>query len=216
MKKVSIYKNETIAFDVDIQNGFSPNCPNELPVKRATEIVEESLKTHKMCKYKIMSKDTHPPKAEWSATDDKPVFSEVGLPNVDIRWPNHCVVGTKGFELIKGLPHPSEYDFLVYKGAEKDMHPYSAIYHDLTKNISTGVMEFAYANEMKNFIVNGLALDYCVKETVIDLARQGFKVILNLSGTRGVAEDTSKTAINEMFSAGVILVNNLDEIEILN
>ena len=215
MKKIKLKKENTAAFDVDVQYGFTPNCPNELPVPGGNEIVDECLKTHKMTKFKIMSKDAHPPKGKWVATDEKPVFSEVGLPNVDIRWPNHCVVGTKGFELLEGLPHPSEYDFIVYKGVETDMHPYSPIYHDLQKKISTGVIEFGKINQINNFILNGLALDYCLKEAAIDLAEY-FNVYVNMSGTRGVNDETSIKAIKEMKEAGVIFIDSLDEIIIDN
>jgi nicotinamidase/pyrazinamidase len=211
MKKIKVNYFKTAAFDIDAQNGFTPVCPNELPINGGEEIVEECMKNHTKANWKVMSKDAHPPKAEWTATEENPQFSPVYLPNVDLRWNNHCVVGSKGFNLLDGLSHPSEYDYLVYKGVESDMHPYSPIYHDLDKCISTGIIEWAICRKIKTFIVGGLALDYCLKEGVLDLCEAGFKVIVNLAATRAVSEEI-ESHIKDMKDAGAIFVANADEI----
>jgi len=186
---IKIDKNKTISFDIDSQNGFTPNCPGELPVEDGHNIVEELNNNAKFTKYRFMSKDAHPSNGYWTANKKYPQFSKVDEENVDIRWNQHCVVGTYGFELIDGLPKPSEYDFLVYKGVEKDMHPYSPIYHDLKKNISTGVIEMAKILGVDTFIVGGLALNYCLGEGVKDLKKAGFRVIINLASTRGIGDE---------------------------
>jgi len=213
--KIEINFDKTVAFDIDAMNGFTPLCPDELPVKDGDKIVDGCLQNHTKAKFKVMSKDAHPPKAEWSADEDNPQFSKVGLPNVDIRWNNHCRVGTFGFQLIDGLPHVTEYDFLVYKGVEKDMHPYSPIYHDLDKKISTGVIEWATVKEIDTFIIGGLAFDYCVKQGVIDLCKAGFRVIVNLSATKSISGDM-KTHLLEMESHGAIFIENTDILTIKN
>jgi len=214
MEKYYVNYEQAVAFDIDAMNGFTPNCPNELPVEGGDKIVSECLQNHTKAKFKIMSKDTHPPDAEWNASKEKPIFSEVGLPNVDIRWPSHCVVGTYGFKLLAGLPHPSEYNFLVYKGAESDMHPYSPIFHDLKKTISTGVIEWATVNKIKTFILGGLALDFCLGEGAKDLNNAGFGVIINLGATRGIAEIKKlKELISEMKEAGIKFIDDASEIE---
>ena len=210
--KINIKKEKVISFDIDSQNGFTPNCPDELPVKNALDIVDELNLNATYAQYRFMSKDAHPENGIWTATDENPQFSLVNEKNVDIRWNKHCVVGTYGFELIDGLPHPSEYDYLVYKGVERDMHPYSPIYHDLNKTISTGVIEMAKILGVDTFIIGGLATDYCIREAVLDLRKAGFNVILNKAATKGVADDLSKTYI-EFEKNGVIIVENAKEIE---
>jgi len=196
---IKINKNKTISFDIDSQNGFTPNCPGELPVNDGHNIVDELNNNAKFAKYRFMSKDAHPSNGHWIATSKEPQFSQVGEKNVDIRWNQHCVVGTYGFELIDGLPKASEYDYLVYKGVEKDMHPYSPIYHDLNKTISTGVIEMANCMNIETFIIGGLALNYCVGEGAKDLKKAGFRVIINLASTRGIGdENILKNYINEL------------------
>lgn len=132
---------------------------------------------------------------------------------MDIRWATHAVPGTKGFELIAGLPNPSSYDFFVWKGVELDMHPYGACYHDLGDRMSTGVIEYLKVRGISTVIVGGLATDYCVKTTVMQLLRAGFKVVVNLAACRGIAADTVAAAINEMRGAGAQFVETAQQLQ---
>lgn len=209
---------KTVSMDVDAQNGFTPLCPNELPVVDGDKIVEECNKNAKKAAFRYMSKDAHPYQGAWTV-DEKPMLTPVGLPNVDVCWPRHCVVGTYGFELIKGLPKPSEYDFIVYKGAEFDMHPYSPIYHDLAKKISTGVIEKARQDGIECFIIGGLALNsemtpLCVGHALMDLSNAGFRVILNLGATVGLGSENGKKDFIKMLikEYKIEVVNTADEI----
>ena len=204
-------KNRTVSFDVDSQNGFTPMCLGELPVHDGHNIVDELNDNAKFAKYRFMSKDAHPSNGIWTADKNNPQFSTVGEKNVDIRWNQHCVVGTDGFELINGLPHPTEYDYLVYKGVEKDMHPYSPIYHDLNKTISTGVIEMAKALNIETFIIGGLATDYCVTEAIFDLKKAGFNVILNKSAARGIGN--LDEIYNNFILNDVILIEDSSELK---
>ena len=204
---------KTAAFDVDAQYSFTPECPDELPVVGGTEIVDALNEQATLASIRVGSKDAHSPQAVWVANEKRPMFSPVDGQNVDIAWNQHAVPGTKGFELIKGLPKPAEYDFFVWKGIELDMHPYGACYHDLNDKLSTGVIEYLKDKAIENVIIGGLATDYCVKTTAIQLKRAGFNVIVNLKACRGIAEDTIATAINEMRSIGIQIVHSSDELK---
>ena len=149
----------------------------------------------------------------WVATPEQPMFSSVGTPDVDIRWNSHAVVGTYGFELLEGLPHPRNYDFFVWKGMEPDMHPYGACYHTLDWKAnpkSTGVIEYLKVQGIRTVIVGGLATDYCVKNTALQLADAGFNVVLNLASSRGIAPDTIAAALDDMRAAGITIVDNVN------
>ena len=125
----------------------------------------------------------------------------------------HAVPGTKGFELIDGLPKPSDYDFFVWKGIELDMHPYGACYHDLGNTMSTGAIEFLKCQGVKTVIVGGLATEYCLKTTAFQLKDAGFSVIVNLAACRGIDPANVKLAINEMQQSGMTIVNSASDIE---
>lgn len=205
-------KTKIASFDVDCQYTFTPICPNELPVPDALAIVNELNHQAKCAQYRLGSKDAHSPSAVWLADEKNPPFTPVDGEHVDIRWAAHAMIGTKGFELIEKLPTVSEYDFFVWKGIEPDMHPYGACYHDLTHKLSTGVIEFLQTKQVTTIIVGGLATDYCVKNTVLQLLDAGFDVIVNLAACRGIADDTVNSAIMEMEAQGASIINTVNEL----
>lgn len=208
--KIHLPKSTTASFDVDPQNGFTPLCPQELPVPGGDEIVAFLNAQAQFARIRVGSKDAHPINAVWEATKDKPQFSPVnGHPNVDICWNRHCVPNTFGGRLLSGLPREIEYDFFVWKGIEPDLHPYGACYHDLANARSTGVIEFLQARGISSVLVGGLATDYCVKTTALQLAKAGFQVIVNLAACRGIAPATVEGALKEMKEAGIVVLENL-------
>ena len=207
------HKDKTASFDVDAQNGFTPLCPDELPVPGGHEIAAALNAQAKLASFRVGSKDAHNPDAKWVATEAKPQFHPVdGHPELDIHWKRHCEVGTYGFELLAGLPHPKQYNFFVWKGVENDLHPYGACYHTLdwkTNRVTTGVIEVLRANGIQNVIVGGLATDYCVKNTALQLRDAGFEVILNLAACRGIDPKTIAEAIKEMAAAGIVIADEV-------
>ncbi len=199
---------QTIAsLDVDAQYGFTPACPQELPVPQGEDIVTELNHQAQFAQYRIGTKDAHSPSALWVANAQAPVLSPIEGKHMDVRWPVHCVPGTKGFQLIQGLPHPAEYDFFVWKGIEPDMHPYGACFHDLNETLSTGLIEFLHSKHIKVVIVGGLATDYCVKNTVLQLLKAGFRVIVNLAACRGLNGDTTQAALTLMRQCGATIIS---------
>ncbi len=209
---ISIEAKKTAAFDVDAQYTFTHDCPDELPVSGGHEIVDALNEQATFSSIRVGSKDAHSPKAVWIANDEQAMFSPVVGKNVDIAWKLHAVPGTKGFELIEGLPRPADYDFFIWKGIELDMHPYGACYHDLGDQLSTGVIEYFKVKAIETVIVGGLATDYCVKTTALQLRAADFEVIVNLEACRGIAEDTVSAAIEEMKLAGIVIINRTQEL----
>src|SRR5690606_30471871 len=155
--------SKVAAFDVDAQKGFTPLCPDELPVPEGHLIVGELNAQARFAATRVFSKDAHPANPSWLATPEHPTLSPIEGANMDVRWTRHCVPGTAGFKLLDGLPAVCEYDYPVYKGVEPDMHPYGACYHDLGDRVSTGVIEFLKARLVETVLLGGLATDYCVK-----------------------------------------------------
>ena len=202
-------KESTASFDVDVQKGFTPLCPGELPVAGGEALAEALNRQAGLARIRVGSKDAHPINAIWKAEEGKPQFSQVSGRSVDMRWNLHCVSGTKGHQLIDGLPHPADYDYFVQKGVEPDMHPYGACYHDLEERQSSGVIEYLKVNGIETVIVGGLATDSCVRTTALQLCRAGFKVVVNLEASRGIAPDTVSKAIDEMIENGITVVESL-------
>lgn len=202
------------SFDVDAQRTFTPLCPDELPVPGGDEIAEELNRQASLAGWRIGSKDAHSPNAAW-VTDDPERIGHPGAPAAHARefWPVHAVPGTEGFELLPDLPHPVDYDYFVWKGVEPDMHPYGACYHDLDEQRSTGVLEWLTERGVSHVLVGGLATDFCVKATALQLKEAGFETILNLAACRGISREGTEKALAEMHAAGVIIVPSGEALE---
>lgn len=201
------------SFDVDAQKGFTPLCPAELPVPEGDAIVPALNQLATRAQLRIGSKDAHSPQAAWVVDSHEQMLQPLPLANADLTWVSHCVPGTPGFELLEGLPAPLDYDYFVWKGVEPDLHPYGACYHDLAEQRSTGVIEFLRHNAVDHILVGGLALDYCVKTTALQLRRAGFAVTVYLPACRAIARDTADAACTTMREQGITLASSLDELD---
>lgn len=199
----------TATFDIDCQKGFTPICPDELPVAGGDQIVGALNAMALLGTIRMGSKDAHAPSAPWVTTDPTKIATPTGIKEAPLAWPAHCVVGTKGFELLDGLPAPEDYDFFVWKGVEGHLHPFGAVYHDVSETRTTGVIEFLRARGIARVIVGGLAYDYCVKSTALQLAKAGFEVIIPLEAVRAISKETADQASQELEAAGVILVSTV-------
>lgn len=200
-------KKYIASFDIDAQNTFTPVCPDELPVAEGDQIAGELNAQAQFASLRLASRDAHSTFALWLSDEQNPPLSPIaGHPDLDIRWPAHAIIGTKGFDFIEGLD-PAAYDFQVFKGIEPDKHPYGACYHDLKNTLSTGAIEYLRCHGITTVICGGLATDYCVKNTLLQLKAAGFDVILNLAACRGIAPDTVSQAIKEMRDAGVQIIS---------
>lgn len=147
------------SFDVDAQKGFTPLCPDELPVAGGEQIGPTLNELASRAHLRLGSKDAHSPHAAWIAPSHAQMLQPLPLANADVSWVSHCVPGTPGFELLDELPAPLDYDYFVWKGVEPDLHPYGACYHDLAEKRSTGAIEFLRHNGVQRVLVGGLALD---------------------------------------------------------
>ncbi|MCS3460847.1 nicotinamidase [Aeromonas sp. BIGb0445] len=198
------------SLDIDAQKGFTPLCPDELPVPGGDEIVAALNGQAALASLRIGSKDAHPRAPLWVTGQP---LTPLPHANVDLSWPSHCVPGTQGFELLDGLPAPIDYDFFVWKGIEPDLHPYGACYHDLAGRRSTGLIEFLRSRNVSTVLAGGLATDYCVKTSVLQLRHAGFRVIVHLDACRGIAPETIASAHVQMTEAGAELARSLTDIQ---
>lgn len=202
-----------VSIDVDAQKTFSPLCPAELPVMEGNLIVEELNAQAKLADLRVMTKDAHSPSAKWLVENPADMLKPTGLNDADLTWVSHAIVGTYGYELLDGLPQTKEYDYCVWKGVDPELHPYGACFHDIEEKLSTGLLEWLKCKGADMIIVGGLATDYCVKTTVLQLLKGGkWKVIVNAAACRGIAPDTVNAAWKEMSDAGAVILENTEKI----
>lgn len=202
-----------VAIDVDAQKTFTPLCPDELPIAGGDEIVNELNAQAALAHLRVMTKDAHTPSAKWLCTQRNDIGTPTGLPNADCHWVAHAMVGSYGYELLDGLPNEIDYDFCVWKGTSPDLHPYGACFHDFQEKLSTGLMEWLHKQNASILIVGGLATDFCVKTTVLQLLNGGnWQVWVNQAACRGIDPTLTEAAWQTMQQHGAKLFHNAQHI----
>ncbi|MFA3790026.1 isochorismatase family protein [Aliiglaciecola sp. SL4] len=207
-------KSKIASINVDPQKGFTPICPDELPVNEGDKIVPELVAQNALADFIIGSSDAHCEQALFRVEKDEDQFKPLEYADTDCTFKMHCRPGTIGFELLDGLPAATEYDFFVWKGVAPELHPYGACYHDLAEKLSTGVIEYLVFNNVDTVIVGGLATDFCVATTAIQLQNsRHFNVALNLAACRGINPDGVKEQIEIMKTKGITILENSHEVK---
>ncbi|MCP9235189.1 bifunctional nicotinamidase/pyrazinamidase [Lewinella sp. JB7] len=198
-----MYDNATALLLVDLQVDFMPT--GMLPVAEGDAVVP--LANALMPRYRtvVATQDWHPANHLSFAANHpwrKPgqVIDLEGLPQV--LWPIHCVQDTWGAEFVDGLD-TSGITEVFQKGTDPTIDSYSGFY-DNGHRKSTGLADWLRERGIEEVHVMGLATDYCVKFTVLDALKEGFRVVLIEDATRGVELTPGDVvaAVREMRTAG--------------
>ena len=168
---------------VDLQNDFCPN--GALPAPDGDRIVPVINKLMDKFDYVLASKDWHPTKT---------VHFE--------KWPVHCVHDTPGAEFHPDLD-TSKIDIILLKGTDNKDDGYSAF-----EATNEDVAAYLRQKKISELYVVGLVTEYCVKQTVLDALRNGFKTFLIEDAVQGICKDKNDVpmAIAEMKKAGALMV----------
>ena len=172
---------------VDVQNDFCPGGTLAVPhgdevIKPLNKLIDEFLERGEPV-YK--SRDWHP------ATTKH--FAAYGG-----TWPVHCVQNTEGAEFHRELRDDPRIT-VISKGLEND--GYSAFDH-------TDLATQLHNQDVEEVVVGGLATDYCVKHTVLDALKHGFRVkaVENAMRPVDLQPGDGERAIDEMRDAGAEIV----------
>ena len=193
---------------VDVQNDFCPG--GSLAVKDGDQVVlvVNKLTKSNMFDLVVFTKDWHPSNMDAFASqhEGKNPFDTYTNNNgdVDTLWPDHCVDGTDGAELHKDIDLNIPNLYIFKKGLEFNSHPYSG-FGDLSHDDSSGLLEFLKEREITDTYIVGLALDFCVRDTAIDSAKNGFDTRVILNGTRAISDDITPT-IQALLSESVTIL----------
>jgi nicotinamidase/pyrazinamidase len=175
---------------VDVQNDFCPG--GSLAVADGDKVVavlNRHIEKFDRAGLPIFAtRDWHPARTKHFNTDGGP-------------WPPHCVQGTEGGKFHPALALPNS-AVVVSKGMNFEADSYSGF--EATDAAGTGLAERLRGLGVERIFVGGLATDYCVKFTVLDGLKEGFKVTLLEDAIRGVnlRPDDSDRAIDAMVRAG--------------
>ncbi|OGX20721.1 MAG: nicotinamidase [Omnitrophica WOR_2 bacterium RBG_13_44_8] len=175
---------------VDVQNDFCPG--GALGIPEGDKIVPKINKYIKIFSKKklpvFVSRDWHPVMTKH--------FRDFGG-----AWPVHCIRNTKGAQFHPKLRLPKG-AVLLYKGMDPQKDSYSAFQAEDIRGINLG--KLLKLSGIEELYIGGLATDYCVKSSALDVLKNGFKVRLLMDAIRGVnfKPDDSEKAIREMVRKG--------------
>jgi nicotinamidase/pyrazinamidase len=168
---------------IDTQNDFLPG--GALAVPAGDEILPRVRELIATGEYDLViaTRDWHPA--------DHASFAEQGGP-----WPPHCVQGTRGAEISDELPR-DRIDIVVDAGYEPELEGYSGFEE-------TDLAKVLREHDVDQVTVVGLATDYCVKHTARDALAEGFDVVVDRAGIRGIDVEPgdSERALDELAAAG--------------
>ncbi len=120
---------------------------------------------------------------------------------VQVLWPPHCIQDTKNARV---LVDNTLFESIVQKGMDPAYDSYSGFFDD--GGHSTGLEDLLRDQGVKKLIIYGLTTDYCARATALDARSLGFEVVLVKGLCRGVAEETTRAALEEMAAAGVSIL----------
>ena len=190
---------------IDVQNDFLINGSLEVP--NGNDVIEHINHIIENYELVVATKDWHPLNHVSFASNHpgKKTGDVIKVNNIDqILWPNHCVQESKGADFPATL-NIKTINKIIYKGINSQIDSYSGFY-DNGKIHSTGLTNYLKANKVTSIDFVGLATEYCVKFSVQDSIKEGFKTRVILKGIKGINFEESSKALNEMKSKGINLL----------
>jgi nicotinamidase/pyrazinamidase len=191
---------------VDVQNDFCPG--GSLAVPDGDAIVPLLNRLQEEFELVVATQDWHPRgHGSFASSHGKPAYETVeirGAPQT--LWPDHCVQGSRGAELVAGLDR-TRIARVFPKGTDPEIDSYSG-FLDADHRNATGMADYLRGQGVDEVAIAGLATDYCVKYTALDAVKLGFRAAVIADACRGVnlKAGDSEAALNEMRSAGVKIV----------
>ena len=119
-------------------------------------------------------------------------------------WPVHCVAGSPGARFHPDLRLPGG-TLIVSKGIDADSDGYSAFEGCLDDG--TMLADDLRRRGVTHLVIGGLATDYCVRHSVLDAIRGGWRVTLVTDAIAAVelTPNDGEQALAEMRAAGAEL-----------
>jgi nicotinamidase/pyrazinamidase len=195
---------------VDVQNCFVPG--GSLAVKEGDRIVPLINRLAKAFRHVVLTQDWHTADHISFASQHpgrKPFETMQLAYGTQVLWPDHCVQGTEGAMLHKGLDIPHA-ELILRKGYRRDVDSYSA-FLEADKKTPTGLGGYLKQRGFKRAFFAGLATDFCVAWSALDARGQGFEALVIEDACRGIDNQGSLAkAWADMKAASVQRIQSTD------
>lgn len=193
---------------VDVQNDFCEAGALEVPGASSVIPYINSLIQENEYDEIIFTQDWHPADHKsFASNNGKNVGETVNMNGIpQFMWPDHCVQGTFGAEFHPNLDI-TKATHIVQKGKNSEIDSYSG-FQDNNHFMKTDLDDYLKFKDIELVEIAGLALDYCVKYTCLDAAKNGYITCLHFNGTKAVnvKPENAKNAIYELLENSVTVL----------
>ena len=201
---------ESALIVVDVQNCFTPG--GSLAVKGGDEIIPLINRLAKGFQNVVLTQDWHTAShiSFASSHAGKKPFETTRLPyGNQVLWPDHCVQGTDGAALHKGLDI-AHAQLVIRKGFNPKVDSYSA-FIEADQRSRTGLDGYLRGRAVRTVYVVGLATDFCVAWTAMDARKLGFTAYVIEDACRAIDSNGSLAAAwTAMARRGVKRIQSAD------
>lgn len=195
---------------IDIQNDFCPG--GALAVPGGNLIVPVVNKLINSFGTVIQTQDWHPAdhSSFASSHQKKNPYEMIQMDYGDqVLWPDHCVQGSTGADFHPDLITDKS-EVIIRKGFRRDIDSYSTFFENDQKT-PTGLSGYLRERGITELYTVGLATDFCVKWSVLDGIKEGFKMHLVEDAVRGIDLNGSlELALKEMKEIGAQFTTSED------
>ena len=186
------FDERTVLLVVDVQNDFAhPDGSLYVPgAEHLIEPINELIQTAEHAgAFVAYTQDWHPERT--------PHFVDQGG-----KWPKHCVKGSWGAELARGLRVDGP---VIQKGSggEDAYSGFSLRDPETRREQRTALHRLLQERGIERVVVVGLAEDVCVKETALDAQRLGYETTVVERATLPVERGAGKRALRKLEQSGV-------------
>ena len=195
---------------VDIQNDFSDN--GSLPVTGSLNMIEyvnELTNKYRLNNDLVVATmDFHPLNhISFASTHKKQPFDVINVSYGEQQlWPDHCIKNTFGSQLIEML-NKNSIDKIIHKGTNIDVDSYSGFFENDNKS-QTELDAYLKSKNIKELLIVGLALDYCVAFTAFDAIKLNYDVSIDLKATRAINKNNDEL-LKKFENHNIKLINKL-------
>jgi nicotinamidase/pyrazinamidase len=196
---------------VDLQNDFLPG--GALPVPHGDEVIPLANELQRQFDLVVATKDWHPPDhASFAANHPgKKPGDRIILDGIEqILWPVHCVQNMPGAEFAHSFD-TRRIAHVFHKGINPLIDSYSTFFDNAHRR-HTGLAHYLEERSIKDIYLLGLALDYCVKYSVLDARQLGLNTYVIVDGCRGIELERGDIdqALEEMKRVGATILKSSD------
>ena len=211
--RIRIDKDRAALLVVDIQPDFLSG--GSLAVPRAKEVLPGLRKLMNSDGFDLIvaTQDWHP-RDHISFASNHP--GRMPMEKIDLYgheqtlWPDHCVQGTPGAELHRGLPWEKA-TAIVRKATDPATDSYSAFRNnwDFRGNRPpTGLAGYLKDRGVEDVFVCGLARDFCVRWSAEDALDEGFRTFVIWDLCRAIAALSDDAVRRDLTKRGAKIVES--------